>query len=100
MNVKYVFTSVTRVSNLREVKLDVEAVPRGRWRNGDYIVGEVTNRTGRLLPLELSTGRMWPTASVTWDRSSPSRRAGSASMIYTPRLTTEPNGDAPWSGSR
>lgn len=58
MTVKYFFTSLTRISNLPEVSLSVEPLPREMWDTGDYVVGEVDSFPGSLTQIELASGRM------------------------------------------
>lgn len=54
---KYFFSSLTRISNLRDVPFAVQPAPREKWRTGDYVVGEVLEPPGVLTRIELSTGR-------------------------------------------
>ena len=58
MKHKYVFSSVTRISNLDKEDFSVEPMGRKEWRTGDYVVGEVLETTGRMRNIELSNGRM------------------------------------------
>lgn len=51
----YFFTSLTRISDLSDRPFGLEAVERSAWRNGDYVVAEVLNRSR--VPLELASGR-------------------------------------------
>ena len=55
---RYFFTSMTRISKLREVPFEVEPEPRERWATGDFVVGEVNSRPNPLMRVELSTGRL------------------------------------------
>lgn len=54
---KFFFTSLTRISNLREVSFVVEPLSREYWQTGDYVVGEVNTRPSPVTRIELSTGR-------------------------------------------
>lgn len=54
---KYFFTSLTRISDLRDTEFLVEPIPREQWSGGDYIAGEVVERPSIISRLELSTGR-------------------------------------------
>ena len=54
---KYFFTSLTRISDLRDTELSLEPIPREQWSTGDYVVGEVVERPSMIYRLELSTGR-------------------------------------------
>ncbi len=56
MNSRYVFASLTRISDLEGRGFEVEAVARDRWSNGDYVVAEVTKHS--TVPVELTNGRM------------------------------------------
>ena len=59
MNRKYLFSSVTRISNLRNAPFQVKKIDKDRWRNGQYIVGEILPSSSPFL-LELANGRMIP----------------------------------------
>lgn len=54
---RYFFTSVTRISDLRDVAFEVEPLPREQWETGDYVMGVVNERPSQLSRVELSTGR-------------------------------------------
>ena len=54
----YIFTSLTRISDLPEVPFSVEPLPRREWETGDYVVGEVASMPNRLSRIELANGRM------------------------------------------
>jgi hypothetical protein len=43
MKPRYIFTSLTRISDLPEVPFSVEPLPRREWETGDYVVGEVAS---------------------------------------------------------
>jgi hypothetical protein len=58
MKEKYLFTSLTRISDLPEVHFAVEPLSRREWATGDYVVGEVVSPPGKLSRTELTTGRM------------------------------------------
>jgi hypothetical protein len=58
MKPRYVFTSLTRISDLQEVPFSVWPLPRREWETGDYIVGEVASMPNRLSRIELGNGRM------------------------------------------
>ncbi|MGO9597363.1 MAG: hypothetical protein ACLP7Q_05015 [Isosphaeraceae bacterium] len=55
---KYVFSSVTRISDLPTGDFAVESLPRGAWGTGDYVVGSVKGGSGEDLTVELPNGRM------------------------------------------
>ncbi len=54
---RYLFSSMTRISNLREIDFEVGTIPRDQWATGDYVVGAVNSRPSPLTSVELSTGR-------------------------------------------
>jgi len=56
MNSKFMFSSLTRISDLHARRFEVEAVPRESWSNADYVVGEVMKHSS--VPVELTSGRM------------------------------------------
>jgi hypothetical protein len=58
MKHKYVFSSVTRISNLQNEDFTISPLSRNKWRTGDYVVGEVQDTTGRMRNIELPNGRM------------------------------------------
>lgn len=55
---KYVFSSVTRISDLPAGDFAVKPLPRGAWGTGDYVVGCVKGGGGEDLTVELPNGRM------------------------------------------
>lgn len=58
VNTRYIFASLTRISELPEVPFSVKPLARKFWSTGDYVVGEVSSPASRLSRVELSTGRM------------------------------------------
>lgn len=54
---KYIFTSLTRISDLREKPFQVAALERENWANGDYVVAKVIAHFGTY-QAELFNGRM------------------------------------------
>lgn len=58
MKNRYFFTSLARISDLRERDFAVEPLPRRAWASGDYVVGEVASPPSPLSRIELDTGRM------------------------------------------
>lgn len=55
---RYFFTSLTRISNLRDVPFTVQPLAREKWRTGDYVVGQVNARPNPVTRIEVSTGRV------------------------------------------
>ncbi len=58
MNHKYIFTSLTRISDLQEKGFTVKKIPKEHWETGDYVVCEIVNPGSDSLKLELPNGRM------------------------------------------
>ncbi len=58
MNHQYIFTSLTRISDLAETDFVVNKLPREQWQNGDYVVCNITDPGSSILKLELPNGRM------------------------------------------
>lgn len=58
MNKRYVFSSVTRISDLSDHEFTVKTLPKERWETGDYVVGEAIETSGCLHTIELGNGRM------------------------------------------
>jgi hypothetical protein len=57
MQTRYLFSSVTRISDLGEREFDVARIPREDWATGDYVVGRVLDASG-IHTVELPNGRM------------------------------------------
>ena len=55
---RYVYSSVTRISDLPNGDFSVEPHPREAWQMGDYVVGQVKGGAGEDLTIELPNGRM------------------------------------------
>jgi len=58
MNHQFIYTSLTRISDLAEIEFNVEKLDRDQWATGDYIVSKILDPGGNTLNLELTTGRM------------------------------------------
>jgi len=58
MTDRYLFASVTRISDLEHGEFDVQPLPRSQWGNADYIAVEVTGSPSALYRLELCSGRL------------------------------------------
>jgi len=58
MNYLYIFTSVTRISDLAEEEFDVEKKAKNHWETGDYVVCRIAKAGSDLLKIELPNGRM------------------------------------------
>ena len=55
---RYIYSSVTRISDLAEKDFKVQPIDRTHWQTGDYVVGRVLNTSGSLHNIELPNGRM------------------------------------------
>ncbi len=58
MNPKYIYASLTRISDLEEKGFRVEKVPRSKWEMGDYVVCDILDAGSGNLNIELRSGRM------------------------------------------
>lgn len=58
MKYKYIFTGVTRISNLQEIDFSVKQIDKSQWQTGDYVVGKIIKRGSDAFKLELPNGRM------------------------------------------
>lgn len=58
MNQQFIYTSLTRISDLAEIEFNVEKLDRDQWETGDYVVGKILDPGSNTLNLELTTGRM------------------------------------------
>ncbi|WP_088341476.1 hypothetical protein [Robiginitalea sediminis] len=54
----YIYTSLTRISDLQTSPFEVRQLPREDWGRGDYVVCEIQEAGGTELQLELTSGRM------------------------------------------
>ncbi|AKA34253.1 hypothetical protein [Flagellimonas lutaonensis] len=58
MDLKYIYASLTRISDLREKEFEVKQLPRKQWETGDYVICKITDPGSNALSLELPSGRM------------------------------------------
>jgi len=56
----YFLTSLTRISDFADKEVEIKALDRDDWENGDYIACDVTGAPSALYSIELSNGRMAP----------------------------------------
>ncbi len=54
----YIFTSLTRISDLQEKDFELRSLDRSQWATGDYVACKITDPGGTSLRLELPNGRM------------------------------------------
>ena len=58
MNYKYIYTSLTRISDLKDNDFDTKKVDKKHWKTGDYVVCEIITQGSTNFKLELQNGRM------------------------------------------
>ncbi|NER15736.1 hypothetical protein [Spongiivirga citrea] len=58
MNHRYIFTSLTRISDLAEKGFTVKKLKKNQWSTGDYVICEIIDAGSNTLSLELPNGRM------------------------------------------
>ncbi len=66
MKPHYVFSTLTRISDLATRPFDVQPLPQTAWATGDYVVGQVHTATGPLANVELPTGRLARPVEGDW----------------------------------
>ena len=54
----YIFTTLTRISDLETLPFEVEKLSQSQWNTGDYVVGRITGIGSSASKLELPNGRM------------------------------------------
>jgi len=54
----YIYTSLTRISDLAEKGFEIQPLERSDWATGDYVVCQIVDPGGTSLRLELPSGRM------------------------------------------
>jgi hypothetical protein len=55
---EFFLSSLTRIADLDTKPFRIERLPRERWADADYVVGEVVGRPTELYRVELSSGRL------------------------------------------
>lgn len=58
MDHKYIYGSLTRISDLAEKGFSINQLSKEKWETGDYVVCEILNEGGESLKIELPNGRM------------------------------------------
>ncbi len=58
MNHPYIYTSLTRISDLQEKGFTLKSLPKDQWDTGDYVICEILDAGSNTLSLELPNGRM------------------------------------------
>ena len=57
-NNRYIFTSLTRISDLEYTPFQIKMTAREQWANGDYVVARIIHPGSSSAQLELPNGRM------------------------------------------
>ena len=58
MKNKYIYASLTRISDLVEKDFEVKQIERSSWETGDYVLTKIIDPGSNILSLELPSGRM------------------------------------------
>ena len=66
MKNKYIYTSLTRISDLQEKEFQIKKIDRSEWATGDYVVSKIIDPGSNILSLELPSGRMRGVIGGEW----------------------------------
>jgi hypothetical protein len=58
MKYKYIYTSLTRISDLKDNDFEVKKIDKSLWKTGDYVACEIITQGSTNFKLELQNGRM------------------------------------------
>ena len=58
MKNKYIYTSLTRISDLKDGQFTIKEIDRSQWNVGDYVLCKIIDPGSNVLSLELPSGRM------------------------------------------
>ncbi|MBQ0734735.1 hypothetical protein [Aquimarina celericrescens] len=58
MKHRFIYTSLTRISDLQEKGFTLKALPKKQWKTGDYVICKILDAGSNTLSLELPNGRM------------------------------------------
>ncbi len=58
MDHKYIYASLTRITDLQEKGFEVSPLPKTHWETGDYVITKIINPGSNTLSVELPSGRM------------------------------------------
>ncbi|MEN8790145.1 MAG: hypothetical protein ABF293_08280 [Flavobacteriaceae bacterium] len=58
MKNKYIYTSLTRISDLKDGGFNIMPIDRSQWELGDYVLSKIIDPGSNELSLELPSGRM------------------------------------------
>ncbi len=66
MKHKFIYTSLTRITDLKERDFSVEKIERSYWETGDYVICKILDPGSNILRLELPSGRMRGVIGGEW----------------------------------
>lgn len=58
MKYKYIYTSLTRISDLKDNDFEINKIDKKFWKTGDYVICEIITQGSTNFKLELQNGRM------------------------------------------
>lgn len=58
MTDKYIYTSLTRISDLESGSFSIRPLTKNQWESGDYVLCEIKDKSGSNIQAELTSGRM------------------------------------------
>lgn len=58
MKYKYIYTGLTRISDLQTENFEVQKIDKAEWETGDYVVCKIITKGSDTFKLELPNGRM------------------------------------------
>lgn len=66
MKHKFIYTSLTRISDLKDREFTVKKIDRPHWETGDYVLSKISDPGSNILSLELPSGRMRGVIGGEW----------------------------------
>lgn len=58
MNHRFIYASLTRISDLEEKGFEIKSLLKKEWHTGDYVVCQITDAGSNVQKIELNNGRM------------------------------------------
>ena len=58
MNYEYIYTGLTRISDLSEREFEIQKIDKSHWETGDYVACKIIKKGSDTFKLELTNGRM------------------------------------------
>lgn len=58
MDFKYIYTGLTRISDLSEKEFEIKELDKNHWQTGDYVACKIIKKGSDTFKLELTSGRM------------------------------------------